>query len=358
MQQGEDIVKRAFGFASLAAVALLLSAAPASAQKEFEGVTLNINGFGTAFDDVLKETIAKPLKEKYGIEVVYQPGTAAAAVAKLLASKDKPPFDLLMVDSPNMPDLIAAGVIEEITPKDVPPVADVYPQLREFGNYGIPFVISSMPLYYNTEKIKNPPASLADLARSEYKGRVVNFNLENNGGLLTLIALAESNGGGVNNIKPGFDAYEKIKPNLLSTPPSTVTIYQLIEQGEAWVGSYWNGRILLAKNKGFPIEMVIPKEGLYSSQSYVNLIKNIPPKQKAAALKYLELALSNEAATLMAKNVFYAPTSKAIKLPPEVAAKVIPYGEAQVKQIKLADWNAVAKNRAAWMEQWNRQIAR
>lgn len=344
--------------AGVAAGAMLLAAPAFAQQKEFDGVTLNINGFGTAFDDVLKETIAKPLKEKYGIEVVYNPGTAAAAVAKLIASKDKPPFDLIMVDSPNMPDLMAAGVIEKITAKDVPPIADIYPQLREFNEYGIPFVIASMPLYYNKEKIKNPPASIADLARPEYKGRVVNFNLENNGGLLTLIALAESNGGSVSNIAPGFAAYEKIKPNLLSTPPSTVTIYQLIEQGEAWVGSYWNGRILLAQNKGFPIEMVIPKEGLYSSQSYVNLVANLPPKQRAAALKYLELALSPEAATLMAKNVFYAPTRKSIQLPPEVAARVIPYGEAQVKQVKLADWNTVAKNRSAWMEQWNRTMAR
>lgn len=342
----------------IAAAAMLLAAPVFAQQKEFEGVTLNINGFGTAFDEVLKETIAKPLKEKYGIEVVYNPGTAAAAVAKLIASKDNPPFDLIMVDSPNMPDLIAAGVIEKITAKEVPPVSDIYPQLREFNEYGIPFVISSMPLYYNKDKIKNPPAAIADLARPEYKGRVVNFNLENNGGLLTLIALAESNGGGVNNIEPGFKAYEKIKPNLLSTPPSTVTIYQLIEQGEAWVGSFWNGRILLAQNKGFPIEMVIPKEGLYSSQSYVNLVANLPPKRRAAALKYLELALSPEAATLMAKNVFYAPTRKSIKLPPEVAAKVIPYGEAQVKQVKLADWNAVAKNRSKWMEEWNRTMSR
>jgi putative spermidine/putrescine transport system substrate-binding protein len=342
--------------ASVAAAALLISAAPASAQKEFDGVTLNINGYGTAFDDVLKETIAKPLKEKYGIEVVFQPGTAVAAAAKLIASRDRPPFDLIMADSPNMPELVQAGVLEEITAKEVPGVAHVYPQLREFGNHGIPFVIASMPLYWNTDKIKTPPTSIADLAKPEFKGRVAMFNLENNGGLLNLIALAEANGGGVNNIKPGFDAYEKIKPNLLSTPPSTVTLFQLVEQSEAWAGSFWNGRILILKNKNFPIEMAIPKEGLYSTLSYVNLVKNLQPKQRAAALKYLELALSPEAATLMAKNVFYAPTSKAIQLPPEVAAKIVPYGEAQVKQVKLADWNAVSKNRSQWMEQWNRQM--
>jgi putative spermidine/putrescine transport system substrate-binding protein len=342
-----------------AAASMLLAAPGAFAQtKEFEGVTLNINGFGTAFDDVLKETIAKPLKEKYGIEVVYNPGTSTAAMAKLIASKDKPPYDLLMVDSPNMPDLIAADVIEKITPKEVPNVATVYPQLKEFGDYGIPFVISSMPLYYNTEKIKTPPTSIADLAKPEYKGRVVMFNLENNGGILNLVALSEANGGGVNNTAPGFAVYEKIKPNLAATPPSTVTIYQLIEQGEGWVGSYWNGRILMLKNKNFPIEMVIPKEGLYSNQSYVNLVKGLSPKQRAAALKYLELVLSPEAATLMAKNVYYAPTSSAIKLPPEVAAQVVPYGEAQLKQVKLTDWTAVSKNRSQWMEQWNRTMAR
>ena len=110
--------------------------------------------------------------------------------------------------------------------------------------------------------------------------------------------------------------------------------------------------------RSFPIEMVIPKEGLYANQSYVNLVKNLPPKQRAAALKYLELVLSPEAATLMAKNVFYPPTSSAIKLPPEIAANVVPYGEAQLKLVKMADWTAVSKNRSQWMEQWNRTMAR
>ena len=102
------------------ACVLAIWATPALAAREFEGVTLNVNGFGGAFDDVLKATVAKPLKDKYGIDVVYHPGTALQAISKIMAARDNPPLDVLMNDSPNMPTLVADGVIDQVTEQDIP----------------------------------------------------------------------------------------------------------------------------------------------------------------------------------------------------------------------------------------------
>jgi spermidine/putrescine-binding protein len=338
------------------AVALLLAVAPpGQTAKEFEGVTLNVNGYGGGFDEVLKQTVARPLKEKYGIEVVYQPGTALQAISKIMASRDSPPLDVLMMDSPNFPSVIEAGIIDQVTEQDVPAVKSLHKGTREFGNYGVPFMFAYMVLSWNKDKVKNPPASYLDLTRPEYKGRLAMFNLENNGGILTLLALAEASGGGVSNIAPGFAKLREMKASFISTPSANPALVQLFQQGEAWVAPNWSGRVLTLQSEGFPVEMAVPKEGLYSVLSYVNLVKNT--KQRGAALKYLEQAISPEAGLGMAQKFSYPPTNATTKLPDDLGKKLILYGDG-VSKARMADWAAIAKNRGAWMEQWNREMSR
>jgi len=326
----------------------------AMAAKEFEGVTLNVNGFGGPFDEVMKETIAKPLKEKYGIEVVYHPGTGLQAIAKIMASRDNPPLDILMVDSPNIPTLMQDGVIDAVTEQDVPNLRHLYKEAREFGNYGVPYIFAPMVLSWNTQKVKNPPVAIADLARPEFKGRAAIFNLENNGGILTLLALAESNGGGVNNIAPGFAKLKELKPNLVSTPSANPALVQLFQQGEVWVANNWIGRALTLQSDGFPVEIAVPKEGLYTVITYKNLVKGT--KVRAAALKYLDQAISEQGALGMATKFFYPPTNASVKLAPELAKKILVVGPENIAKIRRADWVGIAKNRGAWIEQWNREM--
>ena len=128
------------------------------------------------------------------------------------------------------------------------------------------------------DKIKNPPASYKDLAKPEYKGHVAIFNLENNGGIITLLALAEANGGGATNVAPAFEFLKQIKPNLVATPAANPALVQLFQQNEATVAANWTGRILALQAEGFPIEMVVPSEGLYSGLTYVNVVKGAKPR--------------------------------------------------------------------------------
>jgi putative spermidine/putrescine transport system substrate-binding protein len=331
-----------------------LAATEATAAREFEGVTLNVNGFGGAFDEVLKQTVAKPLKEKYGIEVVFHPGTGLQAIAKVMASRENPALDVLMVDNPNMPTLIQDGVVDTITEQEAPNLRHLYKEAREFGNHGAGFIFAPMVLSWNTQKVKNPPTAIADLARPEFKGRAAIFNLENNGGVLTLLALAESAGGGVNNIAPGFAKLKEIKPNLVSTPSANPALVQLFQQGEAWVANNWIGRALNLQSEGFPIEIGVPKEGLYTVISYINVVKGT--KVRKAALKYIDQIISEDAELGMATKFFYPPTNAAVKLSPELAKKILVVGPDSIAKIRKLDWPGIAKNRGAWIEQWNREM--
>lgn len=245
----------------LAAAFLVAGTAAGSAQdKKFEGVTLQINGYGGQWDEILAEYVSKPLEEKYGLKVEFQPGGSSAAVARLIASAGNPPFDMIMVDSPSIPDLIAAGVIDEVTAEQVPNLAKVLDGKREFGGYGVPYTTSSLVVSYNKELTDVTVNSLGDLANEKLSGRVGMFNLENTGGLLYMLALAKANGGDEQNMDPAFQALQAIKPNIATVTSSTTTLNQLFDQGEIWAGTLWSGRAFAMKKADRPIETAIPAE--------------------------------------------------------------------------------------------------
>ncbi|MBB4303213.1 putative spermidine/putrescine transport system substrate-binding protein [Rhodobium orientis] len=345
--------RRTFLVSTVAAGAVL--AAPAIVRaKPFDNVTLTLNGFGGDFDRIMKETVADPLKAETGLDVTYAPGGSSAAVAKTIATPDNPPFDIVLCDSPSVPELIKADMIDPVTPDKVPNVANLLPGLPEFGQHGVPFMISSSVITYNTEETQTPIASYADLARPDLEGRVALFNLENTGGVLYLLAMAEANGGGIDNIDPAFAALERIKPNIVTLTSSTVSLIQLFEQREATAGALWNGRVFAMQNAGQPMAMVAPSEGIYSLMSYYNPIKGT--KHPEAVATYLNKALSDEAIGAIANFFRYGPTTT-VDLPKAVADTIITFGPEGRAKIKTLDWTKIAEKRSGWIERFNRTMA-
>ena len=122
-------------------------------------------------------------------------------------------------------------------------------------------------------RMKTPITSYADLARPDLKDRVGLLTPENTGGLLSLIALGEANGGSLDNMEPAFKALAAMRANISTVTPATVNLLQLFEQEEVWVGPFFDGRTYSMRAKGKPMATVIPKEGVYSLFNYLNPVK-------------------------------------------------------------------------------------
>lgn len=322
-------------------------------EQRFAGITLRVTGFGGDWDRIMQEHIAQPLERSTGLKVTYTPGTAMAALAKVLASPDDPPFDVVLVDNPNLPDLIKAQATTPVTARDVKAISKLLPGMREFGDYGIPFNMTALVVAYNTKLVKTPLTSFADFGRSDLKERVGLLNLENNGGLLQLIALAESNGGSVDNIDPGFAALAKLRPNIASITSSTVNMLQLFEQEEIWAGGFFDGRVYSLQKAGKPIAMSLPAEGTYSLRSYACPVKGT--KYPEAVLAYLEQCLSDEVISEIATFFRFGPTTD-VKLPADVTKTILLYGPEALARLKPVDWSKVAANRAAWLNRFNKEF--
>lgn len=341
------------GVSATAAFALAAPHVARAQAQEFEGITLNVRSYGGESDRIRTESIAAPLFERTGLQVVYQGGGTTAGVAQLLASpRDNPPFDVILCDSPNMPDLIDGDLIDPITADDVPNVAKILPGRREFGDFGVPVLTNAVVLTYNTERLPAGISSYQDLNREDLRGRVGLMSPENNAGVLGLIALAEAYGGGLDNMQPAYDALQAMRENVAAVAPETVNLLQLFEQEEAWAGSFFDGRIYSMRAAGHPMATVIPEEGIHALFGYVSPVKGT--RHPEAVRAYIEQSLSDEAVAPLVDFFRYAPCTD-IALPEDVAADIIINTETE-HLLKAPDWRTVSAERGALIENFGRAL--
>lgn len=336
--------------AMLVGVPTVLGASAYAEEKKFANVAININGYGGQYTELFKKNTVDPLNGATGLSVVTQDETSGATVAKLLALRDDPPYDVILVDSPNIPNLIEHDLIDPVGLQDLPNLKKVIAARREFGDYGIPFLSNSTIITYNSDLIKVPIESYKDLEKEELKGKVGLINPENNVGMMTVIALAEANGGSLDNMQPAYDALRRMKDNIAAITPSTVTMIELYQHNEVQVGPFWDGRIYAMRASGHPMVSVIPKEGIYFLNNYLVPVKN--SKKKEAALAYINQALTDRNVGALVEALHYPPCTD-IHLEPGLSKDIVGYGD-QAALVKKIDWKKVSQKRAEIIENFTK----
>ena len=78
-------------------------------------------------------------------------------------------------------------------------------------------------------------------------------------------------------------------------------------------------------------------------------------KNTELAWKLIDAYLSPEVQLAFATELFWSPTNKTVKVPADVAKKII-NGPADVEKLVLFDWAHVAKQRPQWTEKWNKEM--
>lgn len=345
--------RRTFLRFTTAAAASAVAAPYVHAQsKKFAGITLRMNGWGGRWDAALAKAAA-PLEEKYGLKIRLDVGTSAAQTVKLIAEKDSPPFDLFQGDSSVMVELVKAGIIEEIKASDVPNIKRILPGYREFGNYGVPFSLSAIGPAYNPKYIEQPLTSYSDMARSDLKSRVVLIAATTRTSSLYLLAFAEENGGSVSNMDPAWKILEAAKPNIVALTPSQTPQLQMYQAEEAYAGIFWNDGANQLRDKGFPIEFVVPEKGIYATLTYVNVVKGM--KYPEAAHAFAEHLLSEEG-MLALTGVSRQDVTTDVKLPDELRKQLLFTTPERIALKKKIDWELFSAGFSDRIERFNKIV--
>ena len=236
----------------------------------------------------------------------------------------------------------------------IPNMAYIYDKAI-FNEYTIWSNVGDYVIGYNANKISTIPTSWEDLWDDNYNQKVVLFSFEHTGTLNLLVQLAEKYGGGVDNIKPGFDKLVELynKGNILAMVSGDAEGQSLLQLEEAWLGMICNGRVIDLQKKGADfVKIARPKEGTYGMISTVQVAKNT--QEPELAMKFMNYVLSPECQEIFAEKTFYSPVVSNAKIPADLEG-ILLSGE-DIEKLYMPDWEKINEVKDQWIEDWMKLI--
>ncbi len=267
-------------------------------------------------------------------------------------NKDKQYLSVVMMDDPVMIPAVAEGLLEPLTVAKVPNLAALKPGTIHMDGMWCNYLQPWLGIAYNPQVMKTAPTSWADAYDPKYKGRVILPSLQNTEGLANLFMAAQLATGkpmaeAQKDIDAAFKKLVTIKPNLLTAYTQMPQAYNLMEQGEGYMISSAISQVALErKAAGAPVDIAVPKEGIFAMPSGVALVRGAPQPELAAG--YINEMISPEVQTKLSAVTFSLPTNKDTPVPPGAPTGVTIHG---------IDWKFVADNRADWVKRWDRDMA-
>lgn len=327
----------------------------ALAAGRFDGVTIRLQAWGGREEEMIRKYITDPFQKETGANVVFESGWTSAAVAKLRAQKADPQLDLVMFDDIGVVTAGREGLLDPIDFDKVPNIKDVPTQFVFEKNKGVGFFVYINSIAYSTKDFKEAPTSWQVLWDPKYKDRVVLPTMDSISIYKLLIVAAIMNGGSQANMEPGFQAMERLKPNIHSLSKNEALIAEALQSGEASLASW---QISIMKDyiaKGYPIGVTAQlKEGIFGSNGCIAVVKG--HKAPTAALNELiNRALSPDAQLGIATEFWQSPTNRKVKIPDDLKQVVIPAEGSPFKIIPV-DLDAFYANRSSLIDRLNKVL--
>lgn len=319
--------------------------------------TLVINSFGGAYEEAHRTCIIDPFEEKTGATVRITTAYSADAFAQLRAQAEAPQFDVIHFSGGQEIVGAAEGLLAPIDPARLENAAELYDFAKanlEKGE-GPVYSIAALGLLYNSETAPRAPSSWTDLTDPAFADHIVLTDISNVYGLFGFLMLNQVSGGDLNDIQPGLDAVAGILENGAIVVTSSPQIQQEFAQNDAWIAAYASDYAFTLRKAGLPVKFVQAEEGTPAIYITTNLVANRPNQD--LALEFIDVTISADAQACFAEALRYSPTNAATVLDADVAADTV-YGEEGVQGLLRFDPATIEANRSAWVEAWNKTIAR
>ena len=344
-------MKASFGTALVGLSALLGSTAMA------QDNTLTINSFGGAYEEAHRACVITPFEQATGATVNVVTAYSADAFAQLRAQKDAPQFDVIHFSGGQEIVGAAEGLLAPIDPAALSHAGDLYDFAKAnlANGQGPAYSIAAIGLVYNTEALPTAPSKWTDLLNPAYAEHLVLTDISNGYGMLGFLMLNQVQGGDLTNIQPGLAAVKQLLDAGALVVATSPEIQQEFAQNDAWIAPYASDYAYTLRKAGLPSGFAQGAEGTPASFLTANLVAGRPNTE--LALQFIDLQISAEAQACFAEALRYTPTNAKTELSDEVAADVA-YGEAAVAGLLRFDPTVIEANRAAWVEAWNKTIAR
>jgi putative spermidine/putrescine transport system substrate-binding protein len=322
--------RTALKVAAASAVASL--AAPAILHAQVK--TLKITTWGGKWGEIMKASVLPAFEKEFKCTVSAD--QAFPFLPKLQASqKNDPLYDVFHTNSNEQWKAVEEGiVVDKITTKDVPNVADVYPYAVSDKIVGVSIFTSAIGLGYRTDKGLAAPKSWKDLADRKLDGARGGYIIPVNSlGQAHLMMLGKVYGKGMQDIDAAYKALEQLKP--IKMVDFTGQMEKMLLAGEVTMGVIHDSGVYRYDGQNQPVDFAIPSEGVLALEQVLNVTPG--SKVKELAFAYIDFMLRPDIQKQLAEGVWYSPSNKKVKLDPRYDAKLF-NTEAKVAQLIQPDW--------------------
>lgn len=319
--------------------------------------TITLMAYAGIFQDNYLKSVVEPFQKAFpGVKVNYAPGgTSAQMLGTVRAQKGDPQVDVVIMDVSTSTIANTEGLFAKMSEAEVPSLADLFPEARAVGPERGPAVTyDHLVLVYDKEKLAPPLARLADLWRPDLKGLVALAAPPNIQGL-ALTAMVEKMEGGdhTRSIDGAIRKLRELAPGVQTFDPNPDG-YTLILNGVVRVATGWNARAqLLSDDTKGRLGVLLPPEGSVFQINTINTTEG--SKNRAAALAFVNYALSREAQKAFSERMFYAPTNAKAGVSAAALARTAASPD-NLKRMIAVNWAEMPKVRDVWNNRWRREV--
>ena len=340
---------------TLVAAALMLAGAAHAQDK-----TLYIGMNGGDMERSYTKYVFPAFEKIYGVKVVVVPGTSSDILAKVQASKEKPPVHVMFLDDGVMMRAIKMGLCQKLT--DAPSLKDLYPAARMAGDMAAGVNVGMTGIGYNKkmfdEKKWAAPTSWMDMADPKFKGKVVFQSMPASSfGLHGFLMFNRIQGGTDKNVDPGFNKWAStIGPNVLEYIPSSAKLSEMVQTGEAAIFPLTPTAVATQKARGIPMAYAQPKEG--SVLLMVAECVTANNGNAAMAQKLADFLLTPQAQSAALEFGNQIPSNLKTQPSNPAAQATVDQFKVYMKTVNTLDWDAVNALRPEWNTRWNKNVER
>ncbi|WP_134725808.1 ABC transporter substrate-binding protein [Paracoccus luteus] len=321
-----------------------------------QGSTLTVAYYGGNWGEAFDACVAKPFAEATGVKVVAEIGNSTTTLAKLQQQAADAVIDVAYLDGGISELAQESGVLQPIDLGTLANAGALKPQaIYKAGNdvFAVSAGYYSLGLTYNTQEVTETPTSWDALWNEDYAGAVTIPSPNNSAGVPFVLFLNGVYGDGTGNLDPTFAKLKELDAGLLYDTSGAAS--NAFQSNEVIIGPHFNVGAWDLIDAGMPIGFVVPKEGVWATDARMHIVKGT--KNPDAAAKFIDTALSSQAATCLAEQLYLGPAVDGVELPAEVEKK-LPWGEGgSIDNLKLFDWTEVNAQRQDITDRWNREIA-
>ncbi|MEP6671116.1 MAG: spermidine/putrescine ABC transporter substrate-binding protein [Chthoniobacter sp.] len=272
--------------------------------------------------------VTEGFTKRSGVRVVIENYNSNEQMLAMLRAKPRH-YDLVQPSQAYVEGLIQSGGVEALDAARIPNLRHLDPQFRGLphdpeGKFSVPWMAGTVGIVVNTEAVKEPIHTWADVFTGKYRGRIVAVNDQRE---MVAWALA-SLGRPITQIDN--DSLARTEPVLRAWLPQIRVFdsdspHTALLDGRAIIGLVWSGEAALLWQRDHKFQYVLPKEGAHMFLDSLAIPTGAPHKNVAE--DFINYCLEPEVSVLISKEYPYTNPNLAARklLAPEQLANPASY---------------------------------